>query len=111
MVDNAPPLQDDPTDTVEKINQIAMQNHTVQMETDPFRVTADHLNDPATREKIQQYLEAIVSRNREITRFLGSLQSGARAPFAMSPLFRALLVPVAGAGGLTLFDFILRFIR
>jgi len=111
VVDNAPPLQDDPTDTVEKINQIAMQNHTVQMETDPFRVTADHLNDPATREKIQQYLEAIVSRNREITRFLGSLQSGARAPFAMSPLFRALLVPVAGAGGLTLFDFILRFIR
>lgn len=60
----------------------------------------DDLSVPAIREQICGYLVTLVERYEAIVKQLRELRYGVLAPLQFSPIVAALLVPVAGTGGL-----------
>jgi hypothetical protein len=58
-----------------------------------------------------RYLEALIERNRHVVDFISNLESGALTSLILSPLIAALLIPIGGAGGLTVLDYVAKLFR
>lgn len=65
------------------------------------------LSRPGFRERLCDYLEQTIKRNIEVIDQLGEIRSGMLAPIAINPIVSALMIPVGGAGGLTLIQWLI----
>lgn len=62
---------------------------------------------PDFRERWCGYLEQTIKPNTEIMDQLGEIRSGMLAPIAINPIVSALMIPVGGAGGLSLIQWLI----
>jgi hypothetical protein len=69
------------------------------------------LSRPDFRERLCDYLEQTIKRNSEIIDQLGDMRSGMLAPIAINPIVSALMIPVGGAGGLSLIQWLITHAR
>jgi hypothetical protein len=60
---------------------------------------------------LYQYFDACVQRNQQILEDIGNYREGVLAPLIASPIFNALLIPVGGAGGISLATWIVSLLR
>jgi hypothetical protein len=95
--------------TAALLNKFAAQNSTSNL-TKPSLTAADLLKSE-TRKSMAAYLQATIKRNKETLALVGELKSGALAPLALSPILGALILPIAGGGGLTLLELLVRTVR
>jgi hypothetical protein len=117
VADDRPPMQDSLARVTREINDLAERNslgHQIpegQAAEAPLKLEKSDLQSSTMRQKIRDYLAALVTRNREVIAYISTLKSGALSPLALSPFFLALLIPIAGAGGLKLLEFAAQLLR
>jgi hypothetical protein len=111
------PLQDSLARVVEDVNQLGQKNSLGSTElkwhgkTRNFILSEQNLKTSASRQNIIRYLEALIERNSHVIDFISKLQSGALTSLILSPLAAALLIPIGGAGGLTILDYLAKLFR
>jgi hypothetical protein len=76
-----------------------------------FILNEQNLKTSESRQNIIRYLEALIERNSHVIDFISKLQSGALTSLILSPLAAALLIPIGGAGGLTILDYLAKLFR
>jgi len=99
-------LQDDRPLTIRLSMQLVQRNSS-DGRAQEEKEYCDALSTDEGRRGIDAYLDASISRNREILTYLSGLRTGALAPLRLSPVLAALLVPVS-AGGLSVIEYLLR---
>ena len=111
------PLQDSLARVVEDVNQLSQKNSLGSTElklpgkSPNFILSEPDLKKSESRQNIIRYLEALIERNSHVVDFISNLQSGALTSLILSPLAAALLIPIGGAGGLTILDYLARLFR
>ena len=111
------PLQDSLARVVEDVNQLGQKNSLgstkLKLPGKPanYVLREVDLKTSALRESINRYLEALIERNRDVIEFISKLESGALTSLILSPLVAALLIPIGGAGGLTVLDYVSKLFR
>jgi hypothetical protein len=111
------PLQDSLARAVEHVNQLGQKNSLGSAKLKLPGKPANYvlrdvdLKTSAMRESIIRYLEALIERNCHVIDFISKLESGALTSLILSPLVAALLIPIGGAGGLTVLDYAAKLFR
>jgi hypothetical protein len=111
------PLQDSLARVVEDVNQLGQKNSLRSTElkstgkSPNFILSKQNLATSESRQNIIRYLEALIERNSHVIDFISKLQSGALTSLILSPLAAALLIPIGGAGGLTILDYLTKLFR
>jgi hypothetical protein len=111
------PLQDSLARVIEDVNQLGQKNSlgstklTLPGRSQNFVLSEVDLRTSVSRESIMRYLEALIERNRHVVDFISNLESGALTSLILSPLIAALLIPIGGAGGLTVLDYVAKLFR
>ena len=111
VLDNVGPLQDDLQSTASLVNEFATQSSNVSFASARGRITPEDLGNTTKRQAVRDYLGAVIARNETILAGIADLRSGAFSPLAVSSLLGALLIPVGGAGGLSLLEYIVNQVR
>ena len=104
---DAGPVQDNECSLIIELKQFFERNTTTVPEHDLTLVNQKALGRPGFRERLCDYLEQTIKRNAEIIDQLGDIRSGMLAPIALNPIVSALMIPVGGAGGLTLIQWLI----
>jgi hypothetical protein len=104
---DAGPVQDNESSLVVELEEFLKRNTTTLPEHDLTLVDERALRRPGFRERLCNYLEQTIKRNAEIIDQLGEIRSGMLAPIAINPIVSALMIPVGGAGGLTLIQWLI----
>jgi hypothetical protein len=111
------PLQDSLARVVDDVKQLGQKNSlgsaSLKLPGKPenFVLHEGDLKTSTVRESIVRYLEALIERNRSVMKFIFELESGALTSLILSPLVAALLIPIGGAGGLTVLDYVAKLFR
>ena len=111
------PLQDSLARVVEDVNQLGQKNSLrstgskLPGKSPNFILSEQNLKTSESRQNIIRYLEALIERNSHVIDFISKLQSGALTSLILSPLAAALLIPIGGAGGLTILDYLAKLFR
>ena len=110
FVTNQRPIQDDLSSLHSDIRSFVSENSTLPQNT---KVKDDYkeLHSQSVRVHLYQYFDACVQRNEQILEDIGNYREGVLAPLIASPIFNALLIPVGGAGGISLATWILSLLR
>jgi hypothetical protein len=111
VVKSDSPIQDDLESTASLIIAFAARSSHIASLPHRERIVPDDLRNPTIRQSIRDYLAAVIARNETILSAVAELRSGALSPFAVTSMLGALLVPVGGAGGLTLLEYIVNQVR
>jgi hypothetical protein len=72
-----------------------------------YDVQSVDVENPMARKDLSEYLVSLIERHEETIEQLGDLRSGVLTPLQLSPIVGALLVPVAGTGGLSVVQWLL----
>jgi hypothetical protein len=104
------PIQDDLSSLRSDIRKFAFENSTVARGEE---VESDYqtLSSKTRRERLYEYFESCVERNRQILEEIGNYREGVLPPLIASPIFNALLIPVGGAGGVSVAAWIVSQLR
>jgi len=105
------PLQDDLVSTAALLNELARYNSNLGEPAERVGIDSTDLKDEGIRKSVLAYLNAVIERNQQILSGVEDLKSGALSPFALTSMLGALLVPVGGAGGLTLLEAFVNQVR
>jgi hypothetical protein len=105
------PIQDDLESTAPLITAFAARSSHIASLPNREGIVPGDLRNPTIRQSIRDYLAAVIARNETILSAVAELRSGALSPFAVTSILGALLVPVGGAGGLTLLEYIVNQVR
>jgi len=105
------PIQDDLDSTASLINRFASASSHVFTLLSRGKILPADLRDATTRTAIRDYLSMVIARDETILSAIHELRSDALSPFAVSSILGALLVPLGGAGGLTLLQYIVSQVR
>jgi hypothetical protein len=100
-------VQDNESSLIVELRQFFERNTTTLPEHDLNLVNESALRRCGFRERLCDYLEQTIKRNAEIIDQLGEIRSGMLAPIAINPIVSALMIPVGGAGGLTLIQWLI----
>ena len=100
-------MQDNERSLFAELLQFFERNTTTLPEHDFTLTDKKALRRPGLRERLCDYLEQTIKRNAEIIDQLGEIRSGMLAPIAINPIVSALMIPVGGAGGLTLIQWLI----
>jgi hypothetical protein len=100
-------VQDNESSLVVELEEFLKRNTTTLPEHDLTLVDERALRRAGFRERLCNYLEQTIKRNAEIIDQLGEIRSGMLAPIAINPIVSALMIPVGGAGGLTLIQWLI----
>ncbi len=104
---DAGPLQDNECSLIVELKQFLERNTTILPEPGLTMPDKAELSRPDFRERLCGYLEQTIKRNTEIIDQLGEIRSGMLAPIAINPIVSALMIPVGGAGGLSLIQWLI----
>jgi hypothetical protein len=111
------PLQESLARVVDDVKQLSEKNSlgsaSLKLPGRPEHLVLHEgdLKTSTVRENIIRYLEALIERNRNVINFISELESGALTSLILSPLVAALLIPIGGAGGLTVLDYLAKLFR
>ena len=104
---DAGPLQDNERSLIVELKEFFERNTTILPEKGLGMPDKKTLSHSSFRERLCDYLEQTIRRNTEIIEQLGEIRSGMLAPIAINPIVSALMIPVGGAGGLTLIQLLI----
>jgi uncharacterized membrane protein len=104
------PIQDDIDSLREELKGFVSRNSTSLQAKSVERVYA-RLGNAKIRQRVCDYLESCSRRNAGIIEQLGNLTGGVLAPLPVNPIISALLIPVGGAGGISLIAWIISQVR
>jgi hypothetical protein len=104
---DAGPLQDNECSLIVELKQFLERNTTILPEQSLTLLDKPALSRSGFRERLCDYLEQTIKRNIEVIDQLGEIRSGMLAPIAINPIVSALMIPVGGAGGLTLIQWLI----
>jgi hypothetical protein len=111
IVKDDTPIQDDIDSTASLINTFASASSHVFTLSSRGKILPADLRVATTREAIRDYLTTVIARDETILAAVHDLRSDALSPFGVSSILGALLVPLGGAGGLTLLQYIVTQVR
>jgi hypothetical protein len=111
ILDGVGPLQDDLESTAWLINEFATQSSNVSFSPTRARITPEDLGDKTKRQVVRDYLAAVIARNETILFFDSRSPIGSLFSACVSSIPGALLIPVGGAGGLSLLEYIVNQVR
>ena len=100
-------MQDNECSLIVELKQFLERSTTILPEQGLTSLDKAALSRPGFRERLCDYLEQTVKRNTEIIDQLGEIRSGMLAPIAINPIVSALMIPVGGAGGLSLIQWLI----
>ena len=103
------PIQDDYESLKLELDNFVGRSSTSQIELD--RNIFTQLGRRSVRRRLCEYLESCERRNAEIVQQLGKIDSGLLAPLAINPILGALIIPIGGAGGISLLAFLISCLR
>jgi hypothetical protein len=106
--DGCSPLQGDERSLGAGLQKLIVSSSTIRAARN---VSLYDLKNRNFREECAKYLEKLASRNRNSIESLGALRDGLFAPLTANPIVAALIVPLGGAGGLNLVQWLVTFIR
>jgi hypothetical protein len=104
---DAGPRQDDECSLIVELKHFFERSSTILPEHDLTLPDKKALSHADFRERLCDYLEQTIKRNSEIIDQLGDIRSGMLAPIAINPIVSALMIPVGGAGGLSLIQWLI----
>jgi hypothetical protein len=104
---DAGPVQDDECSLIVELKHFFEWSSTILPEPGLTLPDKKALSRPDFRERLCDYLEQTIKRNSEIIDQLGDIRSGMLAPIAINPIVSALMIPVGGAGGLSLIQWLI----
>jgi hypothetical protein len=111
IVKNGMPIQDDLDSTALLIAKFAAGSSYSFQSSARAEITPTDLRDPVIRQPLREYLTSVIARDEAILSDVAELRSDALSPFAISSILGALLVPIGGAGGLTLLQYIVTQVK
>jgi hypothetical protein len=106
---DAGPMQDDERSLIHDLEHLLKASSTFPSEV--ITNLSQNLKRAGFRERICAYLTAVIARNEEFANQLGTIQGGLLAPLIANPIFTALMIPVGGAGGLSLIEWLVTMAR
>jgi hypothetical protein len=107
---DAGPIQDDLESLKSDIQRFVSRNSTLpqgRWVEDVYK----ELHTENVRNRLYVYLETWTDRNQQILEEVDDCQQGVLAPLLGSPILSALLIPVGGAGGISLVAWLVSFLR
>jgi hypothetical protein len=104
---DAGPVQDDECSLIVELKHFFERSSTIPPERGLTLPDKKALSRSDYRERLSDYLEQTIKRNSEIIDQLGDIRSGMLAPIALNPIVSALMIPVGGAGGLSLIQWLI----
>jgi hypothetical protein len=102
------PLQDDET-SLERDLQTLIDNSSTS--DAPSKLRPGDLRSAEIRNQCIKYLDALGQRNRAFVESLSGIRDGLFAPLIANPMVAALIIPLGGAGGLNLIQWLVSFVR
>ena len=106
-VTNVGPLQDDEKSLIVELDEFLKKNSTFLREEGVKLPKEGSPRIPGYRQGLCDYLEQTIKRNNEIIDQISEIRSGMLAPIALNPIISALMIPVGGAGGLSLIQLLI----
>jgi hypothetical protein len=98
------PLQDDEDSLVHNLEQLIVATSTTP--SDAYQGIEKRIKEKSFRQGLCEYLESVIRRDKMFIQQLGEIREGVLAPVLMNPIAGALLIPIGGAGGLSVFEWI-----
>jgi hypothetical protein len=103
--DRKHPLQDDEESLVDDLRCLIRGTSTIPTNIAPPTIEK-RIRQPAFREALCGYLESLIQRDRTFVQQVGEIRTGVLAPLLTNPVLGALMIPVGGASGLTIIEWL-----
>jgi hypothetical protein len=98
------PLQDDEDSLVHNLEELIVATSTTP--SGAYQGIAKRIKEKTFRQGLCEYLESVIRRDRMFIQQLGEIREGVLAPVLMNPIAGALMIPIGGAGGLSVIEWI-----
>jgi hypothetical protein len=102
------PLQDDEASLERDLQKLIERSSTLDTSS---KLRPGDLRSDQVRNQCAEYLKALEGRNREYVESLSGIRDGLFAPLIANPLVAALIIPLGGASGLNLIQWLVSFVR
>jgi hypothetical protein len=102
------PLQDDEVSLEGDLQKLIENSSTSDA---PDKLRPGDLRSAAIRNQCIAYLNALRNRNRAFVESLAGVRDGLFAPLIANPIIAALVIPLGGASGLNLIQWLVSFVR
>jgi hypothetical protein len=98
------PWQDDESTLIEALKRLLRGAGTTP--SDALREMAVRIKEPIFRFRLCGYLQSLIQRDQTFVKQLGEMRTGVLAPLLTNPVTAALMIPLGGAGGLSVIEWI-----
>jgi hypothetical protein len=103
--DGNEPMQDDEESLVDELKTLIRATSTKPGKVPPGTIKA-RIKKQEFRKGLCDYLEAMIQRDGKFVKQVGEIRTGVLAPLFANPVLGALMIPVGGASGLTLLEWL-----
>ena len=98
------PCQDDESTLVEALKRLLRGAGTTP--SNALREMEVRIKEPMFRFRLCGYLQSLIQRDQIFVKQLGEMRTGVLAPLLTNPVTAALMIPLGGAGGLSVIEWI-----
>jgi hypothetical protein len=102
--DGTQPLQDDEDSLVHELELLIAASSTTP--TDVCQRIAKNIKEKAFRHGLREYLESLIQRDKTFVQQIGESRGGVLGPLLTNPITAALMIPIGGASGLSVVEWI-----
>jgi hypothetical protein len=102
--DGTQPLQDDEDSLVHELELLIAASSTTP--TDVCQRIAKNIKEKAFRHGLREYLESLIQRDKTFVQQIGEIRGGVLGPLLTNPITAALMIPIGGASGLSVVEWI-----
>ena len=102
------PVQDDETSLERGLQKLIENSSTSDA---PSKLRPGDLRSAQIRNQCIEYLNRLEQRNRALVESVSEVRDGVFAPLISNPIVAALIIPLGGAGGINLIQWLVSFVR
>jgi hypothetical protein len=102
--DGEQPWQDDESSLIEGLKRLLRGAGTTPSNT--LEKMGERIKERAFRYRLCGYLESLIRRDQTFVEQLGGMRTGVLAPLLTNPVTAALMIPIGGAGGLSVIEWV-----
>jgi hypothetical protein len=102
--DGTQPLQDDEDSLVHELELLIAASSTTP--TDACQRIAKSIKEKAFRHGLGEYLESLIQRDKTFVKQIGEIRGGVLGPLLTNLITAALMIPIGGASGLSVVEWI-----
>jgi hypothetical protein len=100
--DGVHPLQDDENSLIDDLKRLVSGTSTTPSEACQELTT--RIKEKKSRDDLCDYVESLIRRDETFVKQVGGMRSGVLAPLLTNPVTAALMIPIGGASGLTVVE-------